>query len=107
MHFRPASAHEPRGYLADPSFSSCTVPLVWYSHYLTNPSHMLRDNAALLFGALKETPWAAHAKVVLMTPEGLGAPGFATDAMQPLSELAVETWAELGSRLPSAEVRMG
>ena len=41
-----------------------------------------------------------------MTAEGLAAPGFARDVMQPLSGLAVETWAEFSSRLPSVPVRL-
>lgn len=64
-----------------------------------------RDNAARLYGALAESSWRDHAKVVLMTAQGLAAPGFARDVMQPLSGLAVETWAEFSSRQPSMPVR--
>jgi RecB family exonuclease len=63
------------------------------------------DNAARLFGALNETPWAAHAKLVLMTAEGLAPPQFAYDLMRPLTPLSMETWADFTNRLPSAEVR--
>ena len=33
IEFRPASADEAVPYLADPAFSSCTVPIIWYSHW--------------------------------------------------------------------------
>lgn len=42
MHVRTASTAEPAPYLADPVFSSCTVPIVYYAHYIGNPSHMFR-----------------------------------------------------------------
>jgi hypothetical protein len=42
IHVRPASADEAAPYLARPLFSSCTVPIVYYSHYLQNVAHMFR-----------------------------------------------------------------
>jgi hypothetical protein len=74
------------------------------SHYLVNVAHAFRDNAARLYGALKETPWAAHAKLVLMTPEGLAPPSFSFDLMRPLTGLEIETWADFTTRLPSQKV---
>lgn len=68
------------------------------------PCSECRDNAARLYGALNESSWREHAKLVLMTPEGLASPEFARDVTQPLSELQVETWAEFSSRLPSKNV---
>ena len=78
------------------------------SHYLINPAHMLRDNAARLYGALNETSWGAHAKVVVMTPLGLGSPRFARQVMTAVNPaLSMETWSEFSSRLPSQPVRGG
>ena len=42
LHARAASIAEPTPYLADPVFSSCTVPILYYAHYIGNPSHMFR-----------------------------------------------------------------
>lgn len=42
IHVRPASADEAAPYLALPLFSSCTVPIVYYSHYMQNVAHMFR-----------------------------------------------------------------
>ena len=62
-----------------------------------------RDNAAKLLGVLRGTPWARHAKLVLMTAEGLSAPDWNYALLQPLSPLKVETWADFSARLPGAE----
>ncbi|KAI7844598.1 hypothetical protein COHA_001838 [Chlorella ohadii] len=108
LHFRAASANEPVPYLAQPVFSSCTVPVVYYSHYLINPAHMFRDNAAILYGALNESSWGEHAKVILMTAMGLSPPSFAAQVMAAVTpRMAVETWAEFSSRLPSQQAPGG
>ena len=108
LAFRPASADEPLPYLADPAFSSCTVPVVHYSHHMINAAHMLRDNAARLYGALQESPWGEHAKVILFVPMGLEPPRFARQVMAAVNPaIAMETWGQLGARLPSQPVRRG
>ena len=42
IHVRPASKQEPRAYLAEPAFSTCTVPVVYYQHHCTNFAHSFR-----------------------------------------------------------------
>jgi len=39
IHSRPASAREARQYLLQPSFSNCTVPVVFYQHNGFNFAH--------------------------------------------------------------------
>lgn len=39
---RPASATEPRQYLDQPSFSTCTVPVLFYQHNAFNFAHTFR-----------------------------------------------------------------
>lgn len=45
LKVRPASATEARQYLAEPSFSSCTVPVVFYQHNSFNFAHTLRGES--------------------------------------------------------------
>lgn len=99
---RPASSQEGTAYLADPAFSACTVPIVWYPMWAGNVAHMFRDNAAKMWGLLEHTSWAAHAKFVLVTAEGHAAPAMNHEIMQPMTSLSVETLADFTSRLPSA-----
>lgn len=108
LQSRASSADEATPYLAEPVFSSCTVPVVYYSHYLVNPAHMFRDNAAVLFGALNESSWGEHAKLVVMTSMGLSPPSFAAQVMEAVTpHMAVETWAQFSSRLPSQQLPGG
>lgn len=39
---RPVGLHEPRQYLREPSFSNCTVPIVYWPHFDFNFVHSLR-----------------------------------------------------------------
>ncbi|PRW57966.1 hypothetical protein C2E21_3662 [Chlorella sorokiniana] len=108
LRFRAATTDEPMPYLSQPAFSSCTVPVVYYSHYLVNPAHMFRDNAAILYGALNESSWGTHAKVVLMTSFGLAPPRFASEVMAAVTpHMAVESWAQFSSRLSSQQAPGG
>ena len=68
-----------------------------------------RDNAARLYTALEQTTWGAqHAKLVVMTSDGLAAPALDYDILQPITPLAVETWADFSARLPhSRQVGLG
>lgn len=47
---RPVSSMEPRAYLAQPQFSSCTVPIIWLATWSHNMGHALRGewNAGML-----------------------------------------------------------
>lgn len=64
---------------------------------------VLRDNAARMHSALRETPWADHARLTLMTGEGLAVSGMALALWQPLSRMRVDSWAEFGVRLPDGQ----
>lgn len=46
IRVRPASAAEGTPYLAEPVFSSCTVPVVWYPMWLANLAHFYRGKPA-------------------------------------------------------------
>lgn len=46
IHVRPATTREPRRYLAEPQFSSCTVPIVFYPFHSFNYAHSLRGEWA-------------------------------------------------------------
>ncbi|KAI3428185.1 hypothetical protein D9Q98_006565 [Chlorella vulgaris] len=104
LKVRPASATEARQYLAEPSFSSCTVPVVFYQHNSFNFAHTLRDNAARFYSALKETAWEQHAKVVLMTGGGLPISAMNLALWQPLSNMSVDSMADFSVRLPDEQI---
>jgi hypothetical protein len=57
------------------------------------------DNAARLYGALRQTPWREHLKLVILTPHGLGMSTFDYQLYQPLTSFKLETWADFTSRL--------
>lgn len=42
LRVRPASDQEGAAYLAQPVFSSCTVPVLWYPLWLANVAHFFR-----------------------------------------------------------------
>ncbi|KAL4439890.1 hypothetical protein ABPG75_002891 [Micractinium tetrahymenae] len=69
---------------------------------MQNFGHTFRDNAAVLYGALRRTPWWPHAKLVVLTPDGLGMQPFDYELYQSLSNHTVETWADFSSRLGPA-----
>ena len=102
---RPASAREPRLYLADPAFSTCTVPVVYFQHNSFNYAHTFRDNAARVFSALRETPWAPHAKLMLQTGGGLTISGMNLALWQPLTNMSVDSLAEASVRLADEQAR--
>jgi Sec-independent protein translocase protein TatA len=79
------------------------VPIVWYPfERLNNFAHVFRDNAAKLHGALRGLPWAhRHAKLVVVTAEGLDVEAWNHEVLQPLTQLQLETWADFSSRLPA------
>lgn len=68
---RPASGREPTAYLAAPAFSTCTVPIVVFPIYADNFAHLFHDVGAFMHSLLRRTRWRQHAKLVMMTPEGL------------------------------------
>ncbi|KAL4443685.1 hypothetical protein ABPG75_011422 [Micractinium tetrahymenae] len=103
IHVRAPSSREPRRYLDAPAFSNCTVPIVFYQHNPFNFAHVLRDNAARMHSALQETPWADHARLVVMTAEGLAVSDMALGLWQPLSSMRVDSWAEFSVRLPDGQ----
>ncbi|KAL4447222.1 hypothetical protein ABPG77_007255 [Micractinium sp. CCAP 211/92] len=103
IHVRAPSSREPRRYLDVPSFSQCTVPIVFYQHNPFNFAHVLRDNAARMHSALQETAWADHARLVIMTGEGLPVSSMALGLWQPLSKMRVDSWAEFSVRLPDGQ----
>jgi hypothetical protein len=70
-----------------------------------NLAHFFRDNAAKVWGVLRDTPWARNVKWVMVTAEGHAAPQMNHDIMQPLVSQQVETWADFTNRLPSSKVR--
>ncbi|EFN58009.1 hypothetical protein CHLNCDRAFT_57085 [Chlorella variabilis] len=102
---RPASATEPRQYLDQPSFSTCTVPVLFYQHNAFNFAHTFRDNAARFFSALRETPWAGHVKVLLQTGGGLAFSFMNLALWQPLSNMSVESLADSSVRLADDQAR--
>lgn len=54
---------------------------------------------------MQATPWRDHAKLVVVTAEGLRMPDWNADMLQPLLNLKVETLADFSSRLPAQQVR--
>ncbi|KAI3428186.1 hypothetical protein D9Q98_006566 [Chlorella vulgaris] len=107
IRVRPASSTEGAAYLDHPRFSACTVPIVWYPMWNANLAHFFRDNAAKVWGVLRDTPWARNVKWVMVTAEGHAAPQMNHDIMQPLVSQQVETWADFTNRLPSSKVNGG
>ncbi|KAL4423825.1 hypothetical protein ABPG75_001126 [Micractinium tetrahymenae] len=97
---RGQAANEGADYLRQPTFSRCTVPVVWYPFWMTNFGHFLRDNSAKLWGFIEDTPWASSIKLVPVTAEGLSLPGFNYQLLQSMTPLRVETWADFSARLP-------
>lgn len=57
-----------------------------------------------MYTALQETPWADHARVLLMTGEGLALSGMNRALWQPLSEMRVDGFEEATVRLRDDEV---
>ncbi|PRW61290.1 Autophagy-related 8d [Chlorella sorokiniana] len=96
---RPAAHDEGAAALRTPSFSNCTVPVVWFPFWLTNFGHVLRDNGAKLWGAVQDTPWGAAIKLVPVTAEGQALPRMVEQLLQPISPLRVESWADFSARL--------
>lgn len=102
---RVASRDEPRAYLAQPAFSTCTLPVLFYQHNSFNFAHTLRDNAALFFSALRESGGLApHIKVVLQTGGGLPVTPMNRALWEPLTNLTVESLADASVRLPDEQV---
>ncbi|KAL4446247.1 hypothetical protein ABPG77_003054 [Micractinium sp. CCAP 211/92] len=99
---RGQADNEGAEYLRQPTFSQCTVPVVWYPFWMKNFGHFLRDNSAKLWGFIEDTPWADGIKLVPVTAEGLALPGFNYQLLQAMTPLRVETWADFSSRLPQA-----
>lgn len=56
-----------------------------------------------MHSALQETPWADHARLVIMTGEGLAVSSMALGLWQPLSKMRVDSWAEFSVRLPDGQ----
>lgn len=168
LHVRPATAREPRRYLAEPAFSSCTVPVVWYPMNSFNFAHAFKgvcrldvgecavqrrgvrlslagaqgvrtwpacastletdaphistshstppaaapccalpaaDNGAVMYSALKETPWADHVRLVPVTGEALALSPTNRLLWQPLTGMRLDAWDEFSVRIPDDKVR--
>lgn len=97
---RPASSMEPRGYLARPSWSSCTVPVIWRPMWQDNLGHAFRDTGSQLLSALEATPWREHIKLVLLTGDGLGMFPHLELILGSLSTMSAESFADFSTRLP-------
>ena len=65
------------------------------------------DTGVALYSLLGQTPWRAHAKLVLLTPEGLGLPGFVGPLLAPLTNLSVLSLADFSARLVSRRGGVG
>jgi len=50
LQVRPASSQEPTGYLDDPTFSNCTVPLVVYPSATHNFAHLFAGKRVWVAG---------------------------------------------------------
>ncbi|KAL4424793.1 hypothetical protein ABPG77_000833 [Micractinium sp. CCAP 211/92] len=100
MPTRPASALEPTPYLAQPAFSTCTVPVVLYPIFAENFAHLFHDAASFLHSLLRRTPWRAHARVVAFTPDGLAMTQPEAQLLPVLSNMSVVSWADFSRRLP-------
>lgn len=166
LHVRPATAREPRRYLAEPAFSSCTVPVVWFPMNSFNFAHAFKgvhkmgaggalcrdagaavvwlvrncctwpacastletdaphissphlpptpaapccalpaaDNGAVMYSALKETPWADHVRLVPVTGEALALSPTNRLLWQPLTGMRLDAWDEFSVRIPDDKV---
>lgn len=62
------------------------------------------DNAAMMYSALAETPWAPHARLLLMTGGGLALGNMSRALWQPLSPLRLDSWADASTRLLDDQV---
>ncbi|KAL4437120.1 hypothetical protein ABPG75_004259 [Micractinium tetrahymenae] len=100
MPTRPASALEPAPYLANPVFSTCTVPVVVYPIFAENFAHLFHDVAAFLHSLLRRTPWRAHARLVAFTPNGLALTQPEAQLLPALFNMSVLSWADFSRRLP-------
>lgn len=105
---RVASRDEPRAYLAQPAFSTCTLPVLFYQHNSFNFAHTLRDNAAIFFSALREAEaLAPHVKILLQTGGGLPVTPMNRMLWEPISNMTVESLADASVRLPDELVSAG
>lgn len=64
----------------------------------------MRDNAAYVYSALRETRWADAAKLVIVTGGGTALAPLNRALWQPLSPLRVDSWADFTARLPEGVV---
>ncbi|KAI3437750.1 hypothetical protein D9Q98_000198 [Chlorella vulgaris] len=99
LPLRPATAEEPVPYLQTPTFSSCTVPVLLYSSWRGNFFHIFKDMAAQVYSLLRRTPWHRHAKLVMVTPEGLRLTQPESQLLPPLSGLSVQSMADFSRRI--------
>ncbi|PSC69482.1 hypothetical protein C2E20_6958 [Micractinium conductrix] len=96
---RPATSQEGTEYLQYPEFSTCTVPLLVFPSWRGNFFHTYKDLSALLYSLLRRTPWRQHAKLVVVTPEGIALTGAEAALLPPLSGLSVQSMADASARL--------
>lgn len=61
----------------------------------------------MLYSLLARAPWARHAKLAMVTPEGLAMPAHLPGLLAPLTNLSVETLADFSARgwLPPPQAR--
>ena len=59
-----------------------------------------------MYSALQSTPWARHAKLVLLTRHGRPINAMNADLWQPISNLSLQSWADFSSRLPEGQASL-
>ena len=92
---RPASATEGVAYLADPVFSSCTVPIVWYPMWLSNIAHTFRGAQHM---------WQQHCPPACL---GWGVAGFTAQGLVHMWSCCMHCWRGNGppASLPACLMR--
>ena len=84
-------------------------PCIHARHGTTPIPHLLltlpaADNGAVMYSALKETPFAEHMRLVPMTGEGLAVSPTNRLLWQPLTRMRLEAWEEFSVRLRDDDV---
>ena len=91
LAMRPVSSMEPRGYLAHPRFSNCTVPVVWVPRNQHNMGHVVRGAQ----GRRSSLPWYCTGSRCRLTGHSPGAnppPHAADSAAQLYPGLQATPW---------------
>ena len=91
---RGLRTHRPAA-ITPPAFMPRSPPLRTHAH----PHAHVPDLSALLYSLLRRTPWRQHAKLVVVTPEGIALTGAEAALLPPLSGLSVQSMADASARL--------